>query len=40
MVEGSSAENNGRSLMEVEPNGTLHVTGFRKQKTYEWERRR
>lgn len=37
MVEGSGAENNGYSLMEIEPNGTIHLTGFRKQKTYNWE---
>lgn len=38
MVEGSGAENNGYSLMEIEPNGTIHVTGLRKQKSYDWER--
>lgn len=38
MVEGSGAENNGYSLMEIEPNGTIHLTGFRKQKPYKWER--
>lgn len=38
MVEGSGPENNGYSLIEIEPNGTLHVTGFRKQKSYGWER--
>ncbi|WP_166823039.1 metallophosphoesterase family protein [Thalassoroseus pseudoceratinae] len=36
MVEGSGAQNNGYSLMEIEPNGTIHLTGFRKQKNYEW----
>lgn len=39
MVEGSGVENNGYSLMDIEPNGTIHLTGFRKQKSYEWERR-
>lgn len=39
MVEGSGAENNGYSLMEIEPNGAIHLSGFRKQKSYEWERR-
>ena len=39
MVEGSGVENNGYSLIEIEPNGTIHLTGFRKQKSYEWERR-
>jgi alkaline phosphatase len=38
MVEGSGAEFNGYSLMEIEPTGTIHLTGFRKQKSYEWER--
>lgn len=36
MVEGSGAENNGYSLLEIEANGTLRVTGFRKQKGYMW----
>lgn len=39
MIEGSGPENNGYSLMEIEPNGTIHLTGFRKQKSHEWERR-
>ncbi len=39
MVEGSGSENNGYSLMEIDPSGTIHLTGFRKQKSYEWERR-
>ena len=34
MVEGSGAENNGYSLMDIEPNGTIHLTGFRKQKSH------
>ncbi|TWT95743.1 metallophosphoesterase family protein [Neorhodopirellula pilleata] len=37
MVEGSGIENNGYSLMEIEPSGTIHLTGFRKQESYEWE---
>jgi alkaline phosphatase len=40
MVEGSGAENNGYSLMEIEPNGIIHLTGFRKQKSHNWERQR
>lgn len=36
MVEGSGPENNGYSLLEIEPNGTIHVTGFRNQKNYGW----
>lgn len=38
MVEGSGAENNGYSLMEIEPNGTIHLTGFRNQKSRHWKR--
>jgi len=38
MVEGSGPENNGYSLMEIQPNGTIQLTGFRKQKPYKWER--
>lgn len=36
MVEGSGAENNGYSTMEVRPDGSITLTGFRKQKGYEW----
>lgn len=38
MVEGSGAENNGYSLMDIAPDGTIHLTGFRKQKSHNWER--
>ncbi|MEZ6128577.1 MAG: metallophosphoesterase [Planctomycetaceae bacterium] len=38
MVEGSGAENNGYSSMEIEPGGTIHLSGFRKQKSYDWSR--
>ena len=38
MVEGSGKENSGYSLMDVEANGTIHLTGFRKQKSHQWER--
>lgn len=34
MVEGTAPESNGYSLLEIEPNGTIHLTGFRKQKSY------
>ncbi len=37
MVEGSGAQNNGYSKMEVRPDGTITLTGFRKQKGYDWE---
>ncbi len=38
MVEGSGAENNGYSLMEIEPTGTIHLSGFRKQQSHKWDR--
>lgn len=37
MVEGSGTENNGYSLLQIEPTGTIHLHGFRKQKSREWE---
>jgi len=37
MVEGSGAENNAYSLMEIEPDGTIYLNGFRKQQNYKWE---
>lgn len=37
MVEGSGAENNGYSVMEIAPEGTIRLTGFRQQKRYVWE---
>lgn len=36
MIEGSGAENNGYSTMDVFVDGTMRITGFRKQKKYEW----
>ena len=36
MVEGSGAEINGYSLLEIDPGGTLRLTGFRKQHNYHW----
>ena len=38
MVEGSGDQNNGYSLMEIEANGTIRLTGFRKQNNYKWDR--
>jgi alkaline phosphatase len=35
MVEGSGAENNGYSILEIDDTA-LRVTGFRRQKSYEW----
>jgi alkaline phosphatase len=36
MVEGSGAENNGYSMMAIQPDGTIRLTGFRRQKSYQW----
>jgi alkaline phosphatase len=36
MVEGSGAENNGYSVMDVFDGGTIRLSGFRKQAKYEW----
>ena len=36
MIEGSGKENNGYSVMEVESNGTIRLTGFRKQRSHLW----
>ncbi|WZO96267.1 metallophosphoesterase [Isosphaeraceae bacterium EP7] len=38
MVEGSGAENSGYSLLEIGSDGTIELTGFRKQKGHTWER--
>lgn len=36
MVEGSGEQSNGYSVLTIEPNSRLTLTGFRKQKSYEW----
>ncbi|MGI9456722.1 MAG: metallophosphoesterase [Aeoliella sp.] len=36
MVEGSGADNSGFSTMEIAQDGTIRVTGFRKQESYAW----
>ena len=36
MVEGSGEANNGYSTVDVLADGTLRVTGYRKQEKYEW----
>ncbi len=38
MVEGSGAENNGYSIMQLAANGTIRLKGFRKQQEYDWVR--
>lgn len=37
MVEGSGADNNGYSMMEIGADATIRVSGFRRQHSYEWE---
>jgi alkaline phosphatase len=36
MVEGSGAENNSYCMMRIWPNGSIHITGFGKQASYQW----
>ena len=36
MIEGSGAESNGYSVLKLADDGTLTITGFRKQKHYTW----
>ena len=36
MIEGSGVENNGYSILDVVGDATITVTGFRKQKSYDW----
>ncbi len=37
MVEGTGPENNGYSVLELAPQGTLKLTGFRQQQTRTWQ---
>jgi predicted phosphodiesterase len=39
MIEDAGAENNGYSLLDVGPDGTITLAGFRKQKGYQWKTR-
>lgn len=36
MVEGSGAESNGYSLLNISTDGSLHIEGFRRQSDYHW----
>ncbi|QDT04492.1 Calcineurin-like phosphoesterase superfamily domain protein [Rubripirellula lacrimiformis] len=36
MVEGSGEQNNGYSLLDITADGTLQLTGFRKQDSHQW----
>lgn len=38
MIEGSGLENNGYSLLDIKPDGTLRLAGFRKQNSHHWKR--
>lgn len=40
MVEGSGTQNNGYSTMDIASDGTIRLTGFRKQRSYDWNRQR
>ena len=37
MIEGTGEKNNGYSTMDLFEDGTIRITGFRKQKNYAWE---
>ena len=39
MVEGAGPENNSYSVMEIEPSGTIRLSGFRKQQSHRFEKR-
>mgnify|MGYP003333967048 FL=1 len=39
MVEGVGPENNSYSVMEIEPSGTIRLSGFRKQQSHRFEKR-
>ena len=36
MVEGPGADDNGYSLLSIEPTGAIRLTGFRKQQSHDW----
>ena len=36
MVEGAGADNNGYSVMNLSNDGSIQITGFRKQAEYTW----
>jgi predicted phosphodiesterase len=36
MIEGTGVENNGYAVMEIASTGTIQLTGFRQQKSYNW----
>ncbi len=36
MIEGSGPDSSGYSTVDVQPSGAIRVTGFRRQKSYDW----
>jgi 3',5'-cyclic AMP phosphodiesterase CpdA len=36
MIEGSGAENNGYTRMDIQADGSIRLTGFRRQQSYAW----
>jgi alkaline phosphatase len=40
MIEGSGADNNGYSTVDIGMDGTITMTGFRNQKSYNWTARK
>lgn len=36
MVEGSGETNSGYSIADIKADGSIHLSGFRKQKSYDW----
>jgi len=36
MVEGKGTESNGYSMVKIGPDGTIEISGFRKQASYDW----
>lgn len=39
MIEGSGVSHNSYSVMEIAPTGTIQLTGFRQQNSYDWKPR-
>ena len=37
MVEGSGEENNAYAILDIFRDETIRITGFRKQKSYQWQ---
>ena len=38
MVEGGGVDNNGYARLDITPDGTLELTGFRRQQSRRWNR--